>query len=87
MIFGLDAVFVEGWDREGAMFKRGRGTAPPVHLAVVFDRRYGKNLEEALPKGLLRERKQSDKTEIYVSTSIYSDRSGNWPNLLCALNR
>lgn len=36
-IYGLDVKFIEGWDFEGPLFRRGPGTAPPVHVGIIVD--------------------------------------------------
>ncbi|HXP72581.1 MAG TPA: hypothetical protein VN823_00410 [Stellaceae bacterium] len=36
-VYGLVVRYVEGWDREGKLFSRAPGTAPPRHLTVTVN--------------------------------------------------
>ena len=86
-LFGLDVRFVEGWDHEGGFFKRGPGTAPPIHIGIVFDRSV--DPDKALPAGLVKPTSGGMEPQfLYTSTSNYFDRNPKpWPALICTTSR
>lgn len=81
VVFGLQVRVVEAWDFSGGSFKRGPGTAPPIHIALGFERSYGLSIEDRMPKEIL-EYDRKRKTFAYTTDA---DKSVNkYPMLTCS---